>query len=212
MTQIALPLAWAADARDAEFLVTPSNSAAVAMLDRWATWPVRTAILAGPARSGRSLLGRIFATRAQATVIDDAATLPEATLFHAWNAAQERAAPLLLIADEVPPAWAVTLPDLRSRLMASPSARIGPPDDALMTALFEHGFARRGLDARPELIAWLVARAERSHAAVIATIDRLDQAALAGRRRLSIPLARETLTGETPDDHATLIDQRERNP
>lgn len=192
--QIALPLAWPADARDGELLVGPSNATAVRMLDRWAAWPVRTALLAGPPRSGRSLLGRIFAARSGGTVIDDAQEVAEETLFHAWNRAQDERHPLLLIVRDLPPAWEVALPDLRSRLAASPAATIAPPDDTLIAALFEHGFARRQVDARADLIAWLTARVERSHASVMETIDRLDRAALAGRRRLSIPLARETLT------------------
>lgn len=193
--QIALPLAWAADARDGEFVVGPSNAAAVRMLDRWAAWPVRTALLAGPPRSGRSLLGRVFAARSHGSVIDDADRQPEEVLFHAWNRAQDERRPLLLVVDALPPAWEVALPDLRSRLAASPAATIGAPDDALIAALFEHGFARRHVDARPDLIAWLTTRVERSHVSVMETIDRLDRAALAGRRRLSIPLARETLMG-----------------
>ena len=100
---------------------------------------------------------------------------------------------MLLIAAALPPHWQVGLPDLRSRLDASPAAAIGAPEDTLIAALFERGFARRHLDARPDLITWLTARTERSHTAVIDTIDRLDRAALAGRRRLTIPLARETL-------------------
>ncbi len=200
--QIALPLAWAADARDGEFVVGPSNAAAVRMLDRWAAWPVRTAILAGPPQSGRSLLGRIFAARSHGVVIDDADAEPEEALFHAWNWAQDARRPLLLIVRDLPPVWSVALPDLRSRLAASPAATIDAPDDALIRALFEHGFARRHVDARPDLIAWLTARVERSHRSVMETIDRLDRAALAGRRRLSIPLARETLT-----DAAAFIDR-----
>lgn len=197
MSQIALPLGWAADAHDAEFLVTPSGQRAVAMLDHWATWPVRTALLAGPPRSGRSLLARVFAARSGAAVIDDADRVAEEELFHAWNRAQEQRLPLLLVAAAVPPAWAIALPDLRSRLAASPSATIDPPDDALIAALFERGFAQRQIFARPDLVAWLTTRVERSHIAVIETIDRLDRAALAGRRRLSIPLARETLAAST---------------
>ncbi|MGK6323979.1 HdaA/DnaA family protein [Sphingomonas sp. DT-51] len=193
MTQFALPLALPIDARDAEFLVTDSNAAAVRLLDRWATWPVRSAILAGPPRSGRTLLGHIFAAQSGGRVVDDADTLEEEALFHAWNRAQEERRPLLLVAAALPPVWAVQLPDLRTRLAASPAVTIGAPDDALVRALLERGFARRHLDARPDLIAWLVTRLERSHAAVIDAIERLDRAALAGRRRLSIPLARETL-------------------
>ncbi len=194
MNQIALPLAWPAD-EQGDFLVVESNARAVRMLEHWATWPVRTAVLAGPPQSGRSLLGRIFAARSGATVIDDADRTEEDALFHAWNRAQEERRPLLLIAAALPPTWNVALPDLRSRLSASPSAEIGAPEDVLVATLYERGFARRHLDARADLITWLTARTERSHAAVMETIDRLDRAALAGRRRLTIPLARETLEG-----------------
>ena len=62
---------------------------------------------------------------------------------------------------------AIKLPDLRSRLAASPTVADRPPDDALMRALLERQFLRRGLDARPELIDWLVARVERSHVALL---------------------------------------------
>ncbi|MFK3888003.1 chromosomal replication initiator DnaA [Sphingomonas sp. NPDC079357] len=195
MNQIALPLGWPAEERG-EFLVGESNARAVRMLEHWATWPVRTAVLAGPPKSGRSLLGRIFAARSGGSVIDDADHAAEDALFHAWNRAQEESRPLLLIAAATMPDWQVSLPDLRSRLAASPTATIGPPEETLIAALFEHGFARRHLDARADLITWLTARTERSHTAVIDTIDRLDRAALAGRRRLTIPLARETLDPE----------------
>jgi chromosomal replication initiation ATPase DnaA len=87
----------------------------------------------------------------------------------------------------------VGIPDLRSRLAASPVAEIGPPDDALMQALLERQFLRRGLDARPELIQWLLARLERSFIAVERAVDALDQEVLERRKRLSIPLARGTL-------------------
>ena len=192
MNQIALPLGWPAE-QQGEFLVVESNARAVRLLEHWATWPVRTAVLAGPPKSGRSLLGRIFAARSGGSVIDDAGTVAEEELFHAWNRAQEERRPLLLIASALPPDWPVALPDLRSRLAASPAAAIGAPEDTLIAALFERGFARRHLDARPDRITWLTARTERSHTAVMDTIDRLDRAALAGRRRLTIPLARETL-------------------
>lgn len=193
MTQIALPLDWPDDPRDDEFLVTPSNARAAHSVEHWGAWPVMTALLVGPRKSGRSLLARIFAAKSGGTIIDDAETRAETELFHAWNAAQVARRPLLIIADAAPPEWRVKLPDLRSRLAASPVVTIGPPDDALMRALLERQFLRRGLDARPELIEWLVARIERSHIAVMRTVDVLDQEVLERRKRLSIPLARTTL-------------------
>lgn len=193
MSQLALPLAWPADASDGEFLVSESNALAAQQLKRWGAWPVMAAMLVGPRKSGRSLLARIFASQSGGTIIDDAERADETAIFHAWNAAQASRRPLLIVADSPPPEWRVTLPDLRSRLAASPVLRIDPPDDALMRSLFDREFARRGIDARPALVEWMSARIERSHLAVARAVDSIDQAVLEHRRRLSIPLARATL-------------------
>ena len=193
MSQIALPFEWPADPRDEEFLVSTSNARAAQQLDRWGAWPVMTAILIGPRKSGRSLLARIFASKSGGTIIDDAERAPETALFHAWNTAQADRRPLLIVADCAPPEWKIGLPDLRSRLAATPVLRIDAPDDTLIQALFEREFLRRGLDARHDLVQWLVARVERSHIAIGRVVDTLDQEVLEHRRRLSIPLARATL-------------------
>ncbi|MEN2784886.1 chromosomal replication initiator DnaA [Sphingomonas qilianensis] len=192
--QIGLPFEWPADPRDDEFLVSDSNRRAVQLLEHWASWPVMTVVLTGPRKSGRSLLARIFAAKSGGTIIDDAERQPEAMLFHAWNRAQEERHPLVIIADHAPPEWSAKLPDLRSRLAASPVAQIGAPDDALMQALFERLFLKRGLDARPDLIQWLLTRVERSHIALIRAVDVLDQEVLERRKRLSIALAKATLS------------------
>jgi chromosomal replication initiation ATPase DnaA len=87
----------------------------------------------------------------------------------------------------------VGLPDLSSRLTATPRVAILPPDDVLMTALLERGLARRGLLVPPALTAWLSARIERSYVGIITAIDALDRAALSRRHRLTVPLARDAL-------------------
>lgn len=206
MSQIALPLAWPADASADEFLIGESNAAAVRALERWGSWPVMATLLTGPRKSGRSLLARVFAAKSGGQIIDDAQRVAETQLFHAWNTAQAERRPLLLVADFVPPEWSIALPDLRSRLAATPVIRIGEPDDALMAALLERDFLRRGLDARPDLIAWLTARLERSHVALVRAVDALDQEILESRKRLGIPLARTTL------DLAGLLHRREDDP
>jgi chromosomal replication initiation ATPase DnaA len=193
MNQIALPFEWPADPRDDEFLVSDSNARAAHALEHWGAWPVMAALLVGPRKSGRSLLARIFAAKTGGAMIDDAERQSETTIFHAWNRAQADRHPLLIVADAAPPAWQVKLPDLRSRLAATPVLELGPPDDVLMQALFERLFLKRGLDARPDLIQWLVTRVERSHIAVMRAVDVLDQEVLERRKRLSIPFAKATL-------------------
>lgn len=190
MNQMALPLGWPADERQEDFIVSETNAAAVRHLDHWGTWPVMATILTGPRKSGRSLLGRLFARRSGGQLIDDADRRPETDLFHAWNDAQATRRPLLLIADVPPPAWSVRLPDLRSRLGATPAVSIGDPDDRLAAALFEKLFAQRNLAPGPELIGWLLPRIERTHVEILRAVDALDEAALAKRARLSVKLAR----------------------
>lgn len=194
MTQLPLPLAWPADPAEEDFLVSASNEIAVRHLRRWGAWPVMATILTGPRKSGRSTLARLFARASGGTIIDDAERASELALFHAWNAAQAEHRPLVIVADAPPPDWRVRLPDLRSRLAATPVARIDPPDEVLIAALFERAFERRHLDARPELIQWLAHRVERSHVAIERTVDVLNAAALAQRKRLSIALARSAMT------------------
>lgn len=189
MTQLRLPLGLP-EARETEFLVSESNARAVHQLEHWGTWPVMTALLAGPRKSGRSLLARIFAAKSGARVLDDADRMKEADVFHAWNQAQGERRPLLLVAEAAPPVWAVKLPDLRSRLAASPLLEIGPPDDALIPQLLERAFERHLLHAKPDVIAWIAKRIERSHIAILRVADALETEA---GRRLSIPAARATL-------------------
>ncbi len=202
--QYPLPLAWPDEVQDVEFLVTDSNRHAVQVLQHWQDWPVSTALLVGPAGSGRSLLAQVFAAQSGGRVIDNAERVDERALFHAWNDAQATRTPLLLIAPAALPAWTVTLPDLRTRLAASPVAAIEAPDAALTRALLERGFARRRLDARHDLIEWLLPRLPRRHQAVAQMLDGVEQAARSERRRVTIPLARDLMTAlfgaaEDPD-------------
>ena len=194
MSQFDLPLPKPVSARAEEFLVGPSNARAVHAIEHWATWPVMASLLVGPRKSGRSLLARLFVAKTGGAIADDAEKASETEIFHAWNRAQAEHRPLLIVADHPPPAWAIRLPDLRSRMAATPVLRIDPPDDRLVADLFAYLFERRGFDARPDLIRWLARRVERSHLAILRVVDRVEEAADARRsRRLSIPLARGAL-------------------
>ena len=55
-----------------DFIVTPSNSEAVAIVDSWPDWPASTVapalLLIGPPASGKSHLARVWAARAGAIV------------------------------------------------------------------------------------------------------------------------------------------------
>jgi hypothetical protein len=193
MNQIALPLDWPADEADDAFIVSESNAAAVRHLHATGTWPVWATILTGPRKSGRSLLARIITRRTGGTLIDDAQACPEIDLFHAWNEAQRVRRPLVLVADHAPPAWHIVLPDLRSRLAATPHVTLGTPDDALIERLFTALLERRGLAAAADVVAFVATRVERSHHAIIALVDALDAAQFGTHRQITVPLARAVL-------------------
>lgn len=195
--QIALPLDWSAGGANAvPLIVGPSNEEAVRYLQHVSTWPVRTAVLIGPARSGRSLMGRIFARTTGGRVIDGDISIDEEAMFHAWNEAQASGKPLLIIANTPPADWQVQLPDLQSRLRAVPVLRIGEPDDCLARDLIETLFAQRGIIIAPDLAGYVVPRMERSYAMIHKIVTALDEASLDQGRRIGIRLARDLLIGK----------------
>lgn len=194
MSQLRLPLQRPEGARRDEFIVGEANASVVHHLEHWGTWPVMAALLVGPRKSGRSLIARLFAQRAEGRMIDDAHRVAETDIFHAWNMAQADRKPLLIVADHAPPEWNIRLPDLRSRLAATPVLRIEEPDDALFVDLLRYQFDRRELFAGDEVIAWILKRVDRTYLSLMRVVDALDDAAHeAERGRISIPLARPAL-------------------
>ncbi|MDT9597718.1 HdaA/DnaA family protein [Sphingosinicella rhizophila] len=193
MSQIALPLNWPMADGEEDFLVSEANRAAFEHLKRWSTWPVMATLLTGPRKSGRSLLGRIFVRKTGGRLFDEAEAHEEEGLFHAWNEAQISRKPLLIVADAAPPLWQVVLPDLRSRLAATPHLAIADPDDALLGDLIVKLLGDRGIATPPDLAEYLVPRIERSYLAVQQVVDLLDKALLSHHRRMTVAMARKAL-------------------
>lgn len=201
-----------------DFLVTAANAAAVAWLDGWPDWPGPALVLEGPAGCGKTHLGHVFAARsgahavtpaelavarvpallgaARAAILDDAEFAEEQAFLHLYNIISERRGHLLVLARRPPAHWETRLADLRSRLLAAPVASIGAPDDALLAALMVKLFADRQLVVGEDVVLYLVARLERSFAAVETAVAALDRAALAAHRRVTVALARTVLGAE----------------
>ena len=193
MNQIALPLDWPVAEGDEDFLVANSNRNVFDHLKRWSVWPVSATLVTGPRKSGRSLLGRIFVRKTGGRLFDDAQAHDEEALFHAWNDAQERRRPLLIVADAPPPIWDIKLPDLRSRMAATPHLSIEEPDDVFLATLIVKLLGDRGIHAPPELTDYMIPRIERSYVAVQQIVDVLDRAVLSNHRRMTVPMARAAL-------------------
>lgn len=191
--QIALPLDWPQAADDRRFIVSDANRDAFEHFRSWSLWPVKATMLTGPRRSGRSLLARAFVARVGGRLFDGAERYDEEELFHAWNAAQDSGKPLVMVVNEVPPAWDIALPDLRTRLAVTPVARIEQPDDVLFRSLIRRLFADRGLHIPDDVLKYIGDRVERSYWMAERVVEAIDRFAIAERARLTLPTARRAL-------------------
>lgn len=199
-----------------DFLVAPSNHDAVAWLDLWPNWPSPAIVIYGPEACGKTHLAEVWRTRSKARMISaaeiagrDAPSVAdganalvveavdritdERALLHLFNYVAGQGGWLLLTAATAPPHWNIKLADLRSRLMALPAIAVGAPDDALIEAVMVKQFTDRQIRVQPDVIAYLLPRLERSLASVRAIVAALDAAALAERRPITVPLARQVL-------------------
>lgn len=191
--QIALPLDWPQSDGDSRFIVSDANRSAFDHFRKWSLWPVKATILTGPRRSGRTLLARSFVERVGGRLFDDAQGRDEEELFHAWNHAQDSGRPLVMVADQVPPAWSSALPDLKTRLAVTPVTQIGHPDDGLFAALVQLHFADRGLHIPGDALRFMSERLHRDYWTAERAVEAVDRFAIAERARLSLPTVRRAL-------------------
>ncbi|MFL9823244.1 chromosomal replication initiator DnaA [Rhodoplanes sp. SY1] len=198
-----------------DFLESPSNAAALGLVDRWPDWPARGLVVAGPVGTGKSHLAAIWAERAGARVLPAAALteagVPEAlsagalalddvapgvdevALFHLLNLARAQGTFLVLTAETPPAGWTLRLPDLHSRLRAMPVVQIEAPDATLLRAVLVKLFADRQLVVDEGLLTYVERRIERSLAAARAVVAALDQEGLRRKRPVTRALAIEVL-------------------
>ena len=73
--------------------------------------------------------------------------------------------------------------------------RLARPDAALTGTVFVNLSEARHLLGAEDVIAWLVARMERSFAAIGRVVEALDSLSLAECRNITVPLARRALGG-----------------
>jgi chromosomal replication initiation ATPase DnaA len=117
----------------------------------------------------------------------------ETLLFHLYNLVVERRGKMLLTARRAPAHLTWRLPDLASRIGGLPAVALAGPDDTLLAAVLVKLFADRQIEAEPAVIAYLIARMERSFEAARRLVAALDRRALELRRPITVPLARDVL-------------------
>jgi len=216
--QLPLPLEIRPALSRDDFIVAPSNAAAVRFVDAWPNWPERSGALFGPKGSGKSHLVEVWraasvALRVQVEEITpgwilsapaDAAIAIEDVDRGGQSASRERDIALLALFERPkgtlmftgvtpPESWSTATGDIRSRFDALLAVSMELPDDALLADLAGKLFADRQLRVSDAVIARILSALERTPAAISAFIAAADQKALAERRAVSERLVMELL-------------------
>ena len=206
-----------------DFLVAPSNAAAVKLVDDWPDWPAHAAVLVGPEGAGKSHLATVWQVRAKAPLIalhelttpnapallssgalalehDEGRGFDETALFHTLNLARQQGGQVLLTSRLEPRLWQVKLPDLASRLKALPLVHISAPDDALLRGVLVKLFADRQINVDEAVVSYMLTRMARSLAAARSLVAEIDRAAMVEKAEITRPfVARVMAAHESPD-------------
>ncbi len=135
------------------------------------------------------------------SLVDDVERLDEAAqiaLFSRLNAVRARGDAACVAAGGVPPARLPLREDLRTRLGWGLVYRLQPLDDAEKAAALHAHASERGLAVGAGVIDYLLTHLPRDLRTLAAALDALDGFALAHKRPLTVPLARQWLAADEP--------------
>lgn len=117
----------------------------------------------------------------------------EEALFHLYNRLREAGGRLIAAASAPPAHLGLQLSDLRTRLAWGGVYALQPVDDAARLRILGLRARETGLELPDETAQFLLRRCPRDLPALLDLLNRLDRAALASQRRLTIPFVRDVL-------------------
>jgi len=212
--QLALELGHTPQHGEADFLVGEGNRLAYARIMAFPDWGDWLTLLTGAAASGKSHLARIFIDRSGAhlaqpgelealardggqhpLVIEDVdrAGYDEAGLFHLLNQAMRDQRPVLMTARQDIASWPFSTDDVRSRARRATAFAIAMTDDIQLSQMFVKLFGDRQITVDPKIIAYLVARMERSTEEAVILADLMDRLALSKGTAITRSIAADAL-------------------
>jgi chromosomal replication initiation ATPase DnaA len=206
-----------------DFLVTPSNAAAVRLVDEWPQWPAHGAILLGPEGSGKSHLAQVWQARSGARLvaanalkvdgldelfanhalcIEDVVPcgFDERALFHALNLALQGQGHVMLTTRFDVASLGIALPDLASRLKALPVVGILAPDDTLLRGVLVKLFSDRQITVDESIISFILLRMPRSLAAARLLVAEIDRMAMTEKAEVTRIFVSRVMAGLTAPD------------
>ena len=227
--QLPLDLGHTPSHAEADYVVGDGNRLAHAHVLAYPRWAGPLTLITGAAKSGKSHLARIWAERSGAEappvdriealartggntplVLEDVDRLPyeEAALFHLLNQAMRDHRPLLMTARDPVGSWPFQTDDLKSRARLAAHFAVVISDDIQLSQMFVKLFDDRQVTVDPRIVAYLVARMERSAEEAVILADMLDRMAMARGTAITRTLAAEALAlrGAANDDGQLALD------
>jgi chromosomal replication initiation ATPase DnaA len=183
-----------------DFIEGEGNRMALAHVRAYPHWAYPLTLIEGPSKSGKSHLARIWAERAGARfatpeeaeelsreagsaplVLEDIerSGYPEPALFHLINQSMRDKRPMLMTTREPIANWPFETDDLKSRARLAQRFALALSDDIQLSQMFVKLFGDRQVSVDPKVIAYLVARMERSPEEAVALAELADRLALA---------------------------------
>lgn len=117
----------------------------------------------------------------------------EIALFNLYNQARETGTHLLIAADQSLQSLPVQLADLRSRLGWGPVFHLNPLSDEEKQQAIQQRAVNRGMQLNDEVAAYLLKNTPRDMRSLFNLLDKLDEASLKAKRKLTIPFVKEYL-------------------
>jgi chromosomal replication initiation ATPase DnaA len=187
-----------------DFCVFPGNQQAMAWVDRWPDWPSAMLVLVGPEGAGKTHLLHAWLEQtrghghAACATLDDIDRMignldAEKDILHRYNLTREEGGFILAAASSMPATWSFKLPDLASRILSVPAILMGPPDDGALAAILVKLFSDRQIYVTQDVVGFIVSRCERSVPALKKIVEQLDHAAMAQKRAITVPFAKQVL-------------------
>lgn len=213
--QLALEWGHTPSHAEEDFITGDGNELAYAHIREFPNWPSPPwMLLTGPAKAGKSHLARIWAERVGADmpaaealadlsraggatplVLEDVdgGRYDEDALFHLLNQAMRDGRPLLLTARDAIANWPFQTDDLKSRARLAALFTVSTSNDIQLSQMFVKLFGDRQVAVEPKVIAYMVARMERSPEEAVTLAGMMDGMALARGTAITRSIAAEAL-------------------
>jgi DnaA family protein len=121
----------------------------------------------------------------------------EQALFRCFNDVRDAGGCLLVSSSQPLASLPIRLPDLASRLAWGVRQNLLPPDDAGKLEVLQQRARTLRIEVPRDVQNYLLRYGRRDMVSLLTALERLKDAAFAGKRKITVPLAREVL-GEEP--------------